>query len=123
MHFRTMCVACHGEPGGKPSEMGHGLNPKAPELSEVVGRWSDSELHWIIANGIRMTGMPAFGATHKDEEIWALVEFLRTLSGRSPAQYRSLVDSLEAIEKPKRAPEDSVESEDKPRTWKRKSLF
>lgn len=120
MHFRTMCVACHGEPGGKPSEMGLGLNPKAPELSEVAGRWSDSELHWIIANGIKMTGMPAFGATHREKEIWALVDFIRAISGRSPTQYRSLVDSLERIGHQERPPEDS---EDKPRTWKRKSLF
>jgi mono/diheme cytochrome c family protein len=121
MHFKTMCVACHGEPGAKPSEMGLGLNPKAPELSETVGRWSDSELHWIISNGIKMTGMPAFGTTHGDAEIWALVDFLRNISGHSPQQYRRQVDSLEEISHPKPSvPEDS---EEQPRTWKRKSLF
>lgn len=121
MHFQTMCVACHGELGGKPSDVGLGLNPKPPELSEVAGRWSESELHWIISNGIKMTGMPAFRATHEDKEIWALVDFLRMISGRSATQYRSLVDSLEGIGHPtERAPEDP---KDQPRTWKRKSLF
>jgi hypothetical protein len=44
-----------------------------------VARWSSAEPFWIAKNGIRMTGMPAFGSTHKDEEIWKVVAFVQRL--------------------------------------------
>ncbi len=63
-----------------PSEIGEGLNPPAPDLTQPsVQSKTDGELFWIVQNGIRMTGMPAFGPTHKDEEIWTLVTFMRHL--------------------------------------------
>jgi mono/diheme cytochrome c family protein len=79
-HYREMCVTCHGAPGVDPSEAGEGLNPPAPDLSLArVQKRTDGELFWLVQNGIRMTGMPAFGATHKDDEIWKIVAFLRRL--------------------------------------------
>ena len=39
----------------------------------------DGELFWVVSNGIRMTGMPAFSPTHKQEEIWKIVAFVRHL--------------------------------------------
>ena len=79
-HYRSMCLTCHGAGSVDPSAIGEGLNPPAPDLTtpSVQGR-TDGELFWLVQNGIRMTGMPAFGPTHKDEEIWALVTFLRHL--------------------------------------------
>ncbi len=79
-HYRQMCVACHGAPGVDASEVGDGLNPPAPDLTiPKVWRRTDGEIFWIVQNGIRMTGMPAFGPTHKDEEIWKIVAFVRHL--------------------------------------------
>src|SRR5580765_6952376 len=65
-HYR---VTCHGAPGVDASEIGEGLNPPAPDLTlpRVQAR-PDGELFWIVSNGIRTTGMPAFGPTHKPEE-------------------------------------------------------
>jgi mono/diheme cytochrome c family protein len=79
-HYKSMCLTCHGAGAVSPSAIGEGLNPPAPDLSQpsVQGR-TDGELFWLVQNGIRMTGMPAFGPTHKDEDIWALVAFLRHL--------------------------------------------
>jgi mono/diheme cytochrome c family protein len=89
--FRTHCVACHGAPGVDPTEEGASLNPPAPglTLARVQAR-SDGELKWIVSNGIRMTGMPAFGASRSEEEVWQLVAALRRLSHLSPEERRLL---------------------------------
>ncbi len=79
-HYRTMCLTCHGAGSVDPSAIGEGLNPPAPDLTTPsVQKRTDGELFWLVQNGIRMTGMPAFGPTHKEEDIWALVTFLRHL--------------------------------------------
>jgi mono/diheme cytochrome c family protein len=89
--FRTHCVVCHGAPGVDPSEGGASLNPPAVglTLARVQGR-SDGELKWIVSNGIRMTGMPAFGPSRSEEEVWQLVAALRRLPELSAEERRSL---------------------------------
>jgi len=88
--YREMCVICHGTPGGKPSPLAQGLNPEPPDLSEDEGHMSDAELFWVIKNGIRMTGMPAWGPSHDDEELWDIVAFVKTLPDMSAAEYGAL---------------------------------
>ena len=79
-HYKENCVMCHGAPGVEETEAAMGLNPPAPDLTlPAIQNMSDGELYWIVANGIRMTGMPAFSLTHKKEEIWHLVAFVRHL--------------------------------------------
>ena len=89
--YRTHCVMCHGGPGVDPTEGGASLNPPAPglTLTRVQAR-SDGELQWIVSNGIRMTGMPAFGASRSEEEVWQLVAALRRLPQLSPEERRAL---------------------------------
>ena len=89
--FRNHCVACHGAPGVDPTEGGASLNPPAPglTLARVQAR-SDGELRWIVSNGIRMTGMPAFGASRSDEDVWQLVAALRRLPQLSPEERHML---------------------------------
>jgi mono/diheme cytochrome c family protein len=100
-HYREMCVFCHGAPGVDASEAGEGLNPPAPDLTiESVQRRTDGELFWIVQNGIRMTGMPAFGGTHKDAEIWKIVAFLRHLPQITKDEQAALKAGTEAGEKP-----------------------
>ena len=90
-HYKEMCVVCHGAPGVDASEIGEGLNPPAPDLTlQRVQRRSDGELFWIVQNGIRMSGMPAFGATHKDRQIWEIVAFLRHLPELTPEEEKAL---------------------------------
>ena len=89
-HYRGMCVECHGAPGVAVGEAGRGLNPKPPLLVESVGDWEPGELFWITKNGVRMTGMPAWGVTHTDEEIWAMVAFMRGLPKLTPEAYKRL---------------------------------
>lgn len=79
-HFKENCVVCHGATGVDAGEIGQGLNPPAPDLTlpRVQAR-PDGELYWIVANGIKSTGMPAFSPTHKPDEIWKIVAFIRHL--------------------------------------------
>lgn len=88
--YEDMCVICHAAPGIAPSVIARGLDPEPPNLSEAAGRWSDAELFWIVEHGIRMTGMPSFGATHDADEIWDVVAFLRQLQTFSEQQYDAL---------------------------------
>jgi mono/diheme cytochrome c family protein len=89
-HYREMCVECHGAPGVPAAELARGLNPDPPELVESAGDWKPEELFWITKNGVRMTGMPAWGATHTDEQIWAVVAFMRGLPKLTPEAYKAL---------------------------------
>jgi mono/diheme cytochrome c family protein len=88
--YNEACVYCHGAPGKDATDIGKGLNPEPPFLPDVVARWSSTELFWIAKNGIRMTGMPAFGATHKDEEIWKVVAFVQRLPKMNEQDYAKM---------------------------------
>lgn len=62
-----MCAVCHGAPGEERGEVGKGMNPTLPRLERVADQWSDREIFWILKHGIRLAGMPAFGATRSDK--------------------------------------------------------
>ncbi len=89
-HYSAMCTGCHLAPGMDENEMRPGMNPKPPILADFP-RGNPAEQFWIIKHGIKMTGMPAWGVTHSDEEIWNMVAFLQKLPAMSPQQYRSLL--------------------------------
>ena len=91
-HYRETCLSCHGAPGVPPSDVGKGLRPSPPELAKDVYPWTDTELFWIIDNGIKMTGMPALGLTHSREELWAIVAFVKKLPHMTPEEYQSFDD-------------------------------
>jgi len=86
-HFRAMCVACHGAPGVERGELGKGITPEPPALAEEAAELSQRELFWITRHGIKLAGMPAFGPTHSDEEIWGIVAFLERLAEMTPQEY------------------------------------
>jgi len=88
-HYSEMCEGCHGKPGVSPSEMDLGFYHEPPDLSKGF-EWSPAELFWIIKNGIKMSAMPAFGPTHKDEELWSIVAFLKRLPDLSPEEYKAM---------------------------------
>ena len=75
------CSDCHGLDGHTPTDEGRWMYPRAANLiSSQVQQYSDRELFWIVKNGIRLSGMPAFAKVETDEHIWNLIEYLRTLS-------------------------------------------
>ncbi len=84
-HFAKYCAMCHGNDGsGQQSAIGRGLFPKPPDMrvSPTQGL-TDGELFYIIENGVRFTGMPAFGTGALDDAgaslAWQLVHFVRRL--------------------------------------------
>jgi mono/diheme cytochrome c family protein len=78
--YATDCSMCHGADGHTSSDAGRWMYPRASDLtSPEVQRYSGRELFWIVKNGIRLSGMPAFGRVESDEHIWNLVNYLRTL--------------------------------------------
>ncbi len=91
-HYGANCVLCHGAREVPPVELAHGLNPPAPALdAEAARSRTDGQLFWVVRNGIRMTGMPAFGPTHEDEEIWHIVAFVRHLPDLTDQERQTLL--------------------------------
>jgi mono/diheme cytochrome c family protein len=95
-HYREMCVVCHGAPGVPKSEIGMGLNPDPPDLAHEGAEQAPARLFWVLKNGIKMTGMPSFGMTHTDEQLWAMVAFLKQLPKLNPQQYAAMVAAADA---------------------------
>ena len=81
LHFADHCAICHGNDGSCDTMMCSGLYPKPPDLRLAeTQKLSDGELFWIIENGVRFTGMPAFSSPHSSpEDSWKLVHFIRHL--------------------------------------------
>jgi len=92
-HYQEMCVTCHGAPGVERSEIGAGLNPGPPNLVRSARHMSPAEVYWIVKNGVRMTGMPAFGPTHDEAALWAITALVKQLPDLSPEQYQALAKS------------------------------
>lgn len=79
-HFADHCAVCHANNGSGKTMIGEGLYPKPPDLSSGdVQDMSDGEIFFIIENGIRLSGMPAFGGQDSADESWKLVDFIRHL--------------------------------------------
>ena len=100
IHYQEMCATCHGAPGVEMSEIGQGLNPVPPELAEKAEPDEAGEFFWIVKNGIKTTGMPSFGVTHSDEEIWAIIAFLQRMPKLSPEEYQKMVQEADLAEAP-----------------------
>jgi mono/diheme cytochrome c family protein len=94
-HFHSSCRLCHGAPGYKRAEFATGLYPAPPILGsqEVQGELSDAELYWIVENGLKMTGMPAFGGSSSEKDLAGIISFLRRLPTLSPEGYAAMVQN------------------------------
>jgi mono/diheme cytochrome c family protein len=95
-HFADHCAVCHGNDGSGDTPIGRGLSPKAPDMRlPQTQNLSDGELFWIIENGIRFTGMPAWSTGTKEGEpaSWHLVHFVRRLAKLTPEE----LEEMEAL--------------------------
>lgn len=78
--YTGSCASCHGANGDGKGVFGQDTYPPATDLTSAEAKQrSDAELFWITKNGLSFTGMPAFARLYKDEDIWALVSYLRAL--------------------------------------------
>jgi len=90
-HFADHCASCHGNDGGGATEMGRNLFPRVPDMRlDATQHLSDGELYYIIHNGIRWTGMPAWGDPDSDMDSWKLVLFIRHLPHLSADELRDM---------------------------------
>ena len=88
--YRAHCVQCHGAPGVAPAPFALGMRPVPANLAHTARKWDAAQLFWTVKHGIKMTGMPAWEFRMPDEDIWAVVAFLRRLPGYTPAAYQAL---------------------------------
>ncbi|MGH8502377.1 MAG: c-type cytochrome [Gammaproteobacteria bacterium] len=89
-HYAAGCVPCHGAPGEPQSPIARELTPMPPRLGQRVHEWERKHLFWIVKHGVKYTGMPAWVAQSRDDEVWAMVAFLDRLPEMTPAEYRRL---------------------------------
>jgi mono/diheme cytochrome c family protein len=92
-HFADHCAVCHGNDGGGDTPMGRGMWPKVPDMRlPQTQNLSDGQLFWIIENGIRFTGMPAWstGTTEGETASWHLVHFIRRLPKLTPEELQEM---------------------------------
>jgi mono/diheme cytochrome c family protein len=81
------CASCHGGPGRARAQWVDGMNPSPPFLVDAPRHWSQAELFWIVKNGVKMTGMPSWGAVHSDAQVWDIVAFIEAMPYLGPADY------------------------------------
>lgn len=90
-NYDAMCAGCHLAPGMTETELSKGLYPAPPNLSRA--RVDPREAFWVIKHGVKASGMPAWGKSMEDEDVWNLVAFLRALPELGAAPYQALVAS------------------------------
>ncbi|SFG83589.1 Cytochrome c553 [Palleronia marisminoris] len=95
-HFDAACRVCHSAPGYARTATMLSMKPEPPHITAAVGDWSPSELHWIVYEGVKMSGMPHWPADRPDE-VWSTVAFLtRVQEGLNRQQYDALTAAPKA---------------------------
>ena len=96
-HFADHCAFCHGIDGSGQTQIGRGLYPPPPDMRiAATQQMSDGEIYTIIRNGVRFTGMPAFGedSDEPDLDSWKLVLFIRHLPEMKPEEIEHMESML-----------------------------
>ncbi len=89
-HFERGCAICHGSPAMPSPAIARGMLPVPPDLKTVIPGWTDAELFQIVQHGVRFTGMPSWPVTEREDEVWAMVAFLRRYPELDAPSYRRL---------------------------------
>ena len=79
VHYADGCAPCHGAPGEPRSPLVLAMTPPPPWLPRVIPTWDTEALFWIVRHGVKYSGMPAWPAQARADEVWAVVAFLRAL--------------------------------------------
>lgn len=91
--YDRSCAGCHGAPGVGRAAFAAGMTPSPPFLLGASRRWTPAQLYWIVHEGVKMTGMPAWGESQSDDRVWNVVAFLEAMPQISPADYARLRQS------------------------------
>jgi cytochrome c553/cytochrome c5 len=90
-HYENGCRPCHGSPELRTPRVARAMLPPPPYLGDEVAEWEPEELFYIVKHGIKFTGMPAWPAQQRDDEVRAVVAFLLVLPELDRDGYRRLV--------------------------------
>ncbi|MFD1343119.1 c-type cytochrome [Litorisediminicola beolgyonensis] len=93
-HYDSACRHCHAAPGQERSATVLSMVPQPPHITDAVGDWTASEFHWIVHQGVKMSGMPGWPAKRSDE-VWSVVAFLMEVGEMSGPRYAELTDKPE----------------------------
>lgn len=99
--YKDMCAGCHLSPGVAQTDFSESLYPKPPNFTkaDIVKRYQTEDGakqgFWAIKHGIMASGMPAWGASHDDDRMWAMVAFIRSLPELDEAQYTMLTTRID----------------------------
>lgn len=99
--YDRICATCHGAPGRAREEFAEGMNPSPPPLQQVGREWPVARIFQATAQGVKMTGMPAFTFRMSEPDIWAIAAFVKRLPTLGVQDYQRLVAEMKA--KPKSA--------------------
>lgn len=99
-HFETGCAPCHGSPQRAQSRFVSHMLPIPPGLQNIRSKRDAGELFYIVKHGIKFTGMPAWPAQDRDDEVWAVVAFLLSLPELDGEDYQRLVRGEASTETP-----------------------
>jgi predicted CXXCH cytochrome family protein len=97
--FTDRCASCHGTDGSGATTVGRNLYPKPPDLrAPLTQNLTDGQIHYIIENGVRLTGMPAWGTPHEEQgdTSWKLVLFIRDLRQPTAAERAQQLETAES---------------------------
>lgn len=89
-YFSVGCSPCHSEPGNPHTPVVNEMTPQAPALPPMIKSWETRELFWVVDNGIKYTGMPAWATGTRPDEVWSMVAFLLKLPELDAGTYRKL---------------------------------
>ena len=89
-HYYAGCAYCHGAPGLAMTPVAQHMLPAPPDLTSHVSLWTDQELFWLVKHGLKYTGMPGWPVQNRDDEVWAVVAFLRQMPDMTQQTYRDL---------------------------------
>jgi cytochrome c553 len=95
-HYEFGCRPCHGGPQLPQPVIAGRMTPHPPHLPPEIPKWQSEELFYIVKHGVKFTGMPAWPAQQRDDEVWAVVAFLLKVPNLSADEYHKLARSLTA---------------------------
>ena len=100
--YESHCLACHGGPGVARARWASGMLPTPPYLLDMPKRFSHAEIYTLVHDGVKMTGMPAWGEVESDREVAEVVAYLEAMPRMTPAQFdawrkRARAQSLSSV--------------------------
>ncbi|UWQ22952.1 c-type cytochrome [Jannaschia sp. W003] len=91
-HFDAACRQCHAAPGERRTATQEAMRPEPPHVTRAVENWAPRHLHWILREGVKMSGMPAWPG-HRADEPWSAVAFLEAVRDMDAEGYAALTEA------------------------------